>query len=190
MRRRLFTSLAAATAVAASLLISGIAPASADPATAATTADGQSSGATLNTGVADGIRVKDTTLKIVAALRGVGKQVYECNSTGGYTLREPVAVLYGPRGVPAAIHGLGPFWANLDGSKVVGTSPVSAPSPGGPSNIPWLLVTAASNAGPGVFSNVKFIQRLDTRGGVAPTTRCTGPVAVDYSADYVFWAKP
>jgi Protein of unknown function (DUF3455) len=42
----------------------------------------------------------------------------------------------------------------------------------------------------GVFSNVTFIQRLDTRGGVAPTGPCTAPrtVAVDYSANYVFWA--
>lgn len=45
---------------------------------------------------------------------------------------------------------------------------------------------------PGVFGNVAFIQRLDTRGGVAPAS-CTAPstVSVDYSANYVFWApKP
>ena len=34
-------------------------------------------------------------------------------------------------------------------------------------------------------------QRLDTRGGVAPAGPCTVPktVAVDYTANYVFWAK-
>ena len=41
-----------------------------------------------------------------------------------------------------------------------------------------------------MFSKVAFIQRTDTRGGVAPTTPCTVPstVSVDYSTYYVFWA--
>jgi Protein of unknown function (DUF3455) len=42
----------------------------------------------------------------------------------------------------------------------------------------------------GVFNNVLFIQRIDTRGGVAPTGTCSAPTtaAVDYVANYVFWA--
>ena len=45
-------------------------------------------------------RSDDPSLKIVATLRGVGKQVYDC--TGGkYVFREPVAGLFGPRGLPA-----------------------------------------------------------------------------------------
>ena len=39
-----------------------------------------------------------------------------------------------------------------------------------------------------MFSTVKFVQRIDTKGGVAPKT-CTAPtIAVDYSTNYVFWA--
>jgi hypothetical protein len=66
------------------------------------------------------------------------------------------------------------------------------PSPGGAKNVPWLkLVGTPTPNTTGVFSNVTFIQRLDTRGGAAPAGTCTAPstVAVDYTANYVFWAK-
>jgi hypothetical protein len=40
----------------------------------------------------------------------------------------------------------------------------------------------------GAFSNVEFVQRIDTRGGVAPKTCGAPTVAVDYATNYVFWA--
>ena len=89
----------------------------------------------------EAIRVDETQFKIVASLRGVGKQVYDCNVGGdGFTLREPVAGLFTSRGIPAAIHGKGPFWANFDGSHVDGSAapPVSAPSTDPTKNVPWL----------------------------------------------------
>ena len=61
-----------------------------------------------------------------------------------------------------------------------------------PKSIPWLkLVATPTPNTTGVFSNVAFIQRVDTRGGLAPTGTCTAPttVAVDYTANYVFWAQ-
>ena len=73
-----------------------------------------------------------------------------------------------------------------------GSAPVPAPSPDPTRNIPWLkLVGTPTPNTTGVFSNVTFIQRVDTRGGVTPTDTCTAPktVAVDYTANYVFWAK-
>jgi hypothetical protein len=61
--------------------------------------------------------------------------------------------------------------------------------------IPWLLLSAKSTA-PGPdgdqFVKTTFIQRVNTSGGVAPTTSCTAadkPVEVDYTADYYFWKK-
>ncbi len=45
----------------------------------------------------------------------------------------------------------------------------------------------AASTGTGVFSNVNFIQRIDTRGGASATMR-RSTVAVDYTANYVFWA--
>ena len=196
MRRRLFTSLAAAAAVAASLLITSGASASAEaPPPAAATADGRGFGVTPNSQLPAAIQVDETKYKIVATLRGVGKQVYDCNATGTYTFREPMAGLFTSRGIPAGIHGAGPFWADFDGSKFVGNtaSPDSAAvdSPVDPTkNIKWLKVAKASTVGTGgLFSAVEFVQRVDTRGGVAPAS-CTAPAtaSVDYTTNYVFWA--
>ncbi len=66
---------------------------------------------------------------------------------------------------------------------------VPAPDPGA---IPWLLLRATSNQGDGVLGQVAFIQRLETRGGVAPAGTCDpaadATVAVPYRARYVFYA--
>jgi len=135
------------------------------------------------------IFVDPALYKIVASLRGVGKQIYDCTA-GVFTFREPAAGLFTSRGVPAAIHGKGPFWTNFDGSRVDGTGPVSVTPD--PKSIPWLKLDAHPTPNTtGVFSNVVFIQRVDTRGGLAPTGTCTAPktVAVDYTANYVFWAQ-
>ena len=61
-----------------------------------------------------------------------------------------------------------------------------------PDSIPWLLLEADSHRGDGVLSQVDFIQRLETRGGLAPTGACDPAsdltVAVPYRARYVFYA--
>ena len=41
-----------------------------------------------------------------------------------------------------------------------------------PDAIPWLLLKELSTSGPGVFSDVAIVQRLNTAGGVAPATGC------------------
>jgi hypothetical protein len=161
-----------------------------DP-TAAAAAAAQIGGGTPNAKLPAAIQVDEAQFKVVASMIGVGKQVYDCNSGGTFTFREPVAGLFTARGVPAAIHGKGPFWASFDGSHVDGSGAVPAPSPDPNKNVPWLKLVGTSTPNTtGVFSNVAFIQRIDTRGGVMPAGPCTVPrtVAVDYSANYVFWA--
>jgi Protein of unknown function (DUF3455) len=202
MKRRIFTGLAAAAAVTASVLIStGAAAAAPDPtpALSATNSSAQSAGVTPNEKLPEAIQIKPSeNLKIVATLRGAGKQVYDCVS-GSYPAasREPEAGLFTSRGIPAGIHGkqTGPFWANFDGSHVDGSAPVAPPTQPAytdlTKNVPWLRLTGTPLPNTtGVFSNVVAIQRIDTRGGVAPTGKCTVPssVAVDYTANYVFWA--
>jgi hypothetical protein len=195
MKLRFFASLAAAAAVTASMVMVSAADA-ATPDTAA--AGAQSAGVTPDANVPVDIRVGEG-FTVVASLRGVGKQIYDCKD-GAFTFREPAAGLFTSRGVPAAIHGKGPsgpFWTNFDGSRVDGAvlKSVPSPDPAPPApakNIPWLKLAATPTADTtGVFSNVLFIQRIDTRGGLAPTGTCTGTktVAVDYVANYVFWAK-
>jgi len=187
MKRRLVASLAAIVAATATILTaSGAAAATPDVTTA-----GAPDVGTANAKLPAAIQVDETQNKVVASFVGIGKQVYDCNSGGTFTFREPVAGLLS-RGVQAAIHGKGPFWASLDGSHVDGSGAIPAPSPDPTKNIPWLKLTGTSTPNTtGVFSNVAFIQRLDTRGGVTPAGPCTAPktVAVDYTANYVFWAR-
>jgi hypothetical protein len=66
-----------------------------------------------------------------------------------------------------------------------------------PGAIPWLLVeVAGAQLGPmggGFLTSATFIHRVNTTGGLAPTTGCTkradvGAVAlVPYTADYFFY---
>lgn len=183
MKRRFLAGLAAAAAVTASVLtVSG-----ADAATPDATAAG-AQGVTPEVNVPAAIQV-GAGFKIVATLRGVGRQIYDCNGST-FAFREPAAGLFTSRGVPAAIHGKGPFWTNFDGSRVDGspTTPPSTASPD-PKSVAWLKLVGKPTGASGVFSKVAFIQRIDTRGGLAPTS-CTGTstIAVDYTANYVFWA--
>lgn len=129
---------------------------------------------------------------------GVGVQIYvwTVNPTNAalasWVFKAPHAVLFASceheRGEVTGIHYAGPTWQDNDGSKVVGArmAAVTVDS----TAIPWLLLRAASTSGDGTFTDTTFIQRLNTLGGLAPTT--PGTVAgeealVPYIADYYFY---
>jgi len=82
-----------------------------------------------------------------------------------------------------------------DGSKVAGEVKARDDGPAATA-IPWLLLTAKSPSGNGVFSRTQSIQRLYTVGGKAPAGGCSkaqlGKAArVPYKATYYFYAaKP
>jgi len=81
-------------------------------------------------------------------------------------------------------------WASNDGSKVTATQLAVAPA--GAGNIPFQLVKANPATGSGAMTGVTYIQRVATKGGVAPATACgAGNVGtkeiVKYQADYIFW---
>jgi hypothetical protein len=63
------------------------------------------------------------------------------------------------------------------------------PAPHPRQDIPWLRL-ATTGTGPGLFGQVAYIQRLRTRGGVAPTGACQPDTstAVPYTATYNFWS--
>jgi Protein of unknown function (DUF3455) len=133
--------------------------------------------------------------KVVLDVVGKGVQIYDCSPTTlAWTFREPAAVLNSHRGRPVGIHFAGPTFESFDGSSVAGTVPPVASVQPNQTAIPWLLLQArpGSNRGDGVLSQVDYIQRLETRGGVAPTGACDpavdGTVAVPYRARYVFHA--
>ncbi|HEX2325429.1 MAG TPA: DUF3455 domain-containing protein [Chloroflexota bacterium] len=123
-----------------------------------------------------------------------GTQVYGCRAGAGggfaWTLLQPVATLVDDEGLLLGIHGRGPFWAAYDGSRVVGAGLANVPAPAPARDIPLLLLRA-TGSGEGRFAPVTYIQRLDTRGGVAPPGPCdpTGEstLAVPYLAVYYFY---
>jgi hypothetical protein len=127
---------------------------------------------------------------------GIGVQIYDCKPSATdpnvsvWTFREPAAGLYHGRRL-VGIHFRGPTWESFDGSSVVGVAVASAPAPRAGA-IPWLLLQAVTNQGDGVLANVDYIQRLQTKGGIAPTGPCDptqdGTLSVPYRARYLFYA--
>ena len=129
-----------------------------------------------------------------AVLKARGVQVYRCRA-GTWEPLEPAASLTGVTVRPVrkvtALHFRGPSWQSAqDGSLIEGdpASVVRAPS-GHRAGIPQLRVTAKAARGPGVFGKVTYVQRLDTVGGAAPGTTCSGSrtTAVPYRAVYRFF---
>jgi hypothetical protein len=81
-------------------------------------------------------------------------------------------------------------WEAMDGSKLSGAQVAVAPS--SPGNIPLQLVKGNPATGSGAMTGVTYIQRVDTKGGVAPATPCTAgnldaKEVVKYQADYIFY---
>ncbi len=136
------------------------------------------------------VRVPDGYYPVLESV-GRGVQIYDCVD-GAWKFREPTAAIFDVRSDKVvAIHYAGPTWQSIrDGSKVVGAVKARRDAPNPQSDIPWLLLQATSTAGPGVFAEVQYIQRLATEGGVAPAGACSAgqSVSVPYKADYEFWA--
>jgi len=144
---------------------------------------------------------------VVKHFLGKGTQNYTCLAKAPTTDGGATTYAWSTASVPQATlfqgacavgtHFAGPTWEfTLDQSTVKG-SKVAALAQSG--TIPWLLLKAIAHGGPdgsvGVFSNVTFIQRVNTTGGTTPTATCDAtkansadPVAkVDYTADYFFF---
>ena len=127
--------------------------------------------------------------KVAFRLYAEGVQIYRWNGTS-WSFVAPEAVLLANaagKGV-VGIHYAGPTWESVSGSKVVAR--VLDRCTPNPNVIPWRLLEAVYNAGPGIFDRVTFIQRVNTVGGKAPTDPGTfaGEVArVPYTTEYFFY---
>ena len=128
---------------------------------------------------------------------GVGEITYECrakaNSPGAFewVFVGPQADLNGRSGSKLGTY-FGPpaTWAANDGSKITGAQVAVAPL--GAGNIPAQLVKANPATGTGAMSGITYVQRVATKGGVAPASLCDGGAVgrkevVKYQADYIFW---
>lgn len=130
---------------------------------------------------------------------GVGQITYECRAKAGtpgafeWVFVGPDAELRSRSGMKLGRY-FGPpaTWASDDGSALTGTQVGLVPAAAG--NIPLQLVKANPATGRGVLEGVSYIQRVATKGGVAPMLPC-GQASlgqkqvVNYQADYIFY-KP
>ncbi len=125
-----------------------------------------------------------------------GEITYECREKAGmagaheWVFVGPVATLYGADKKTVGKYYAGPTWEAADGSKVTGKQVAVAPAT--PGSIPLQLVKADPAMGAGAMTGVSYIQRLNTKGGVAPAMACDAMgkgkrQVVAYEADYVFY---
>jgi hypothetical protein len=129
---------------------------------------------------------------------GVGEITYECkakaatpNAAAGFewAFVGPRARLLDRRGGDAGSYSGPPaMWVAPDTGRITGVQQAIAPA--APGNIPLQLVKA--NPGSGSLAGTTFIQRVATRGGVAPALPCNAQTLGDqrdvpYQADYIFY---
>jgi Protein of unknown function (DUF3455) len=135
--------------------------------------------------------------RTVLQAKGDGVQIYVCVKTGDtlkWTLKAPDAKLLDASGKMIGSHFAGPTWRLLDGSQVQGELIASKPAPEA-NAVAWLLLRAKAGTATGGLSNVEFIRRTETHGGVAAESDCQNPqdagktAKIPYTATYTFYAK-
>ena len=144
----------------------------------------------------------------------VGTQGYVCVAVGatfGWAPFGPQATLFNDDGEQRLTHFLAPTpyslqpnptWQHSRDSSIVWGQPIRSsadPDYVAPDAIPWLLLEAAvvgeGPTGGDALIVTRYIQRLNTVGGVAPATGCAGAADlmkrafVPYEADYFFFKE-
>lgn len=127
--------------------------------------------------------------KVISHVYAVGVQKYRWNGTS-WVFVEPVATLYADAKFhgKVGVHYAGPTWESNSGSKIVAKR-VDGCTPD-PTAISWLLLEAVSTDGPGIFSSVTYVHRVNTVGGLAPVAPGSAigvVVEVPYTAEYYFY---
>jgi len=120
-----------------------------------------------------------------------GAQIYKWDGAT-WVFVEPAATLFANPGNDGkvGVHYRGPTWASNSGSTVVGARLFGCTPD--PTAIPWLLLEAVSTGGPGIFSSVTYIQRVNTTGGTAPAVPGSAigeTIEVPYTAEYYFYRE-
>jgi hypothetical protein len=135
--------------------------------------------------------------KVAMETVGVGDITYECREKQaaagqyGWVFVGPDANLNDRSGKQVGkYYGPPATWEAGDGSKITATQVAVAPAMAG--SIPLQPVKANPASGSGAMSGVTYIQRVATRGGVAPATPCAADgkgkkETMKYQADYTFY---
>ncbi|RAS68168.1 uncharacterized protein DUF3455 [Lentzea atacamensis] len=127
--------------------------------------------------------------KLVAKFYAKGVQTYTC-TTGAWKLLEPAATLADRLGRAVGLHSRGPIWVSTTDGSAVEAAPVDGARNEVPGAVPELLLKAKTTRGAGVFAGVSYVQRLATKGGLAPSGGCAegAQTSVRYEALYTFSA--
>ncbi len=124
----------------------------------------------------------------------IGEQIYQCvfiKENYSWALQAPDARLLDNKGQIVGNHYSGPIWEYKEGSRIVGQV-INKLEVNPDSSISWLLVKVIAHKGKGMFSDIKYINRINTKGGLPPSTGCNEnhlgtEKRTPYSADYVFY---
>jgi hypothetical protein len=84
-----------------------------------------------------------------------------------------------------------PEWQTFDGAYVVARKVAASTVDGG--SVPWLLLTVDGHSATAPFTDARYVQRVRTSGGIAPSAPCDATRVgtlekVPYLADYFFYA--
>jgi hypothetical protein len=122
-------------------------------------------------------------------------QIYTCRPTGrnfAWSGPDPDAILVDSENKLTVHHYKGPIWEATDGSIVRSEGPLARHFlPANESAVHWLELPAKDPSKQ--FTNVTFIHRTDTSGGLPPSAKpCDAQHAgdrerVNYSATYLFY---
>jgi hypothetical protein len=197
---RRIRSIASTAALAAALAVSLPQPAHADNVTPPP--------------VPDGLEVPEGNRAFLVG-HAVGSQNYVCLPSGAgfaWTLFTPQATLFDDHGRQLITHFFSPnpfenrivraTWQHSRDTSTIWARLFAPPSTAAPfvaeGAVAWLVLEVVpppdGTRGGGALSRTTFVQRLNTLGGVAPTTGCAEPanvgrtVFVPYKADYFFFS--
>jgi hypothetical protein len=126
--------------------------------------------------------------KLVATFPAKGVQVYQCTDSA-WTLLEPAATLRQGKET-VALHTRGPVWVSTRDGSAVNAAAVPGAAVPHDNAVAELLLKTTANRGDGVFGKVTYVQRLATKGGLAPTSPCApgAQTSSPYEATYSFYA--
>lgn len=124
-------------------------------------------------------------------VNGVGVQIYACPASGKWVLQEPQAELLDPTTkAHVGTHSKGPIWTWSDGSILLGDVMHQQPSA---TSIPWLLLSVQSTGKRGALTDIAYVRRSDTQGGLVPASVVCAAgntdevLRVPYAATYTFY---
>ncbi len=134
----------------------------------------------------------------VLEARGVGELQYECQATSlspwqyAWLPRDRSIELRDSANNTITLARSARSWVHRDGSELVVREFVEVDN--GAPNLPLQRARVEASKLPGTLSNISYIQRIRTVGGLPSVRNCSSAelgmrVRVPYEADYVFWRQ-